>query len=152
MRTLVKTECSPNRRKSLFDDFFSADFFNSGSTLDHQFFKATPAVNVKETSQEFVVEVMAPGIKKDDIKIELNDTTLSISYEHQSEKTDKDESTKYRRKEFSYSSFKRSFIIDENSIDTDKIDAKFENGVLHIHLAKKQVTPSEKTSKTIVIE
>jgi len=106
-------------------------------------------VDVKETENEFVVEVAIPGIKKEDVKVELNENVLSISSELKKEENKSND--KYTRKEFSYSTFKRSFTIDEDAIDADNVEAKFENGILNVHLAKKVKTEPEKRVKTIAI-
>jgi HSP20 family protein len=96
-----------------------------------------PAVNIKETETTFVVELAAPGKKKEDFNVELDDNVLTISSEASSENEEKDKEGKYTRKEFSYSSFKRSFTLPEIVNDYD-INASYENGVLHITLPKKE--------------
>jgi HSP20 family protein len=147
MRTLVKKPYYP-ASNSFIDAFFGKDFFGFPS-LEKNILKTTPAVNVKETENEFVVEIAIPGIKKEDVKVELNENVLSISSELKKEENKSND--KYTRKEFSYSTFKRSFTIDEDAIDADNVEAKFENGILNVHLAKKVKTEPEKRVKTIAI-
>jgi len=93
-----------------------------------------PAVNVKETEKEIEVEVAAPGMKKEDFDIEMENGTLVISSEHQEEK--KDEDDEYARREFNYRAFHRTFPVPEHIVDRDKIDAKYHDGILRIHLPK----------------
>lgn len=98
-----------------------------------------PSVNVSETEKEYRIEVAAPGFDKKDFKVETDNGTLTISAEKQEEK--KEEKENIHRKEFSYSKFTRSFQLPENSL-SDKIDAKYENGILKLVLPKKEVKPS----------
>ena len=126
-----------NAFPSLFDDWFSRDLFdwnnsnfsNTGTTL--------PAVNVKETPESFVVEMAAPGMKKEDFKVELNNNVLTISSEQKNEHEEK-ENDKYTRREFSYQSFQRSFQLSREAVDADNIQAKYENGVLHLTIPKRE--------------
>ena len=92
-------------------------------------------VNVKETDDAFQIELAAPGLKKDNFKVQVKENTLTISFEQQEEK--KDEGTKWLRREFSSRSFKRSFSQGEH-VDTEKIKAQYEDGVLNIMLSKKE--------------
>lgn len=94
----------------------------------------TPAVNVKETTESYTLELVAPGIAKEDIKVEVDKNILTISYTEQKEET----SDKYLRKEFGYRSFKRSFTLPELANKED-ITAGYANGVLSLHIAKKEV-------------
>lgn len=147
MKALLKTQFGHPKHQHFFDDFFGKDFFDFSPSV----VKTMPAVNVKEDETKFTVEVAAPGMNKDAFNIKLEDGILTISFENKTEKTETDEKTKYTRKEFSYSSFKRSFTLDEETINTDAIAAKYENGVLHIDLPKKEKVEPEKKTKTISI-
>ncbi len=121
---------------SLFDNFFGnslMDFSNSNFSSTET---TLPAVNVIENEEAFDIEVAAPGMEKKDFKIDLNNDLLQISSEKKEEKDEK--SGNYSRKEFSYQSFKRSFTIPENIVDRDKINAKYADGILRIHLPKKE--------------
>ena len=151
--TLIKRNTGINNSfPALFDDFFGRDFFEfTPSRSLSNFAKNAPAVNILETDNEFKIEVAAPGLKKEDIKVELEDGLLTISSETKQEKEEKDKEGKYTRREFSYSSFKRSFSVDEDSVDADNIAATYENGVLNIQVPKKTKATPEKKTKTIAI-
>ena len=92
-------------------------------------------VNVKETETGFALEILAPGVRKEDLKLNINDKTLTIAFEQKEEQ--KQESEKWIRNEFKVRSFKRSFTLGDQ-IDTDKIAASFENGILNLTLPKKE--------------
>ncbi len=92
-------------------------------------------VNITEDGEGFNLEVIAPGIKKEDIKVHFEDNLLSISYE-KPKNEESNQSLKKHRQEFALSSFKRSFSIDEK-IAVEKINAKYENGILKLYLPKK---------------
>ncbi len=94
-----------------------------------------PAVNIKEENDKFVLEMAAPGMKKDDFQINLDNYQLTISSEKKEEKKEKDDN--YTRREFLYSSFSRSFTLPK-SIDVEKIKADYKNGILNIVLPKKE--------------
>ena len=116
---------------SLLDEFFKPDW-NGGV----QNFRATlPAVNIKENETNFSLEFFAPGLKKEDFNLEIDQKTLSISSAKQFENEEVNE--KYSLKEFSLSSFKRTFTLPE-SVDFDAIEANYENGVLQVVLPKRQ--------------
>lgn len=91
-------------------------------------------VNIKETGNGYILEVVAPGFEKPDFKVNIDNNVLTISAEKRSE--EKTESEKQIRKEYSYRSFKRSFTIDDK-IDATAIDASYVNGVLKLNLPKK---------------
>src|SRR6185437_8162780 len=92
-----------------------------------------PAVNISENKERFEVSLAAPGMKKADFNIDVERNTLTISAETKAEKEEKDE--RYTRKEYSYSSFSRSFTLPEG-VNKDKIDASYDNGVLTLSLPK----------------
>ena len=127
---------------NLMDDFFAT----VPSILRDDFvtpsFRSFTPVNIKETENDYVLEVVAPGFQKEDFKINLDNNTLTISAEKKEETENQNE--KFVRKEFKQQSFSRSFTIDEK-IDAENISAKYVNGVLTLNLAKKQeVKPSVK--------
>ncbi|MCE3281960.1 MAG: Hsp20/alpha crystallin family protein [Chitinophagaceae bacterium] len=102
-----------------------------------------PPVNIQETNDAYQLELVAPGLKKEAFKISLDKGVLSISYEHRQEEDTKD--VKTHRKEFRSSSFKRSFTVDEK-VNTEGIEAKYEDGILKLLLPKKEevkVVPKE---------
>ena len=96
-----------------------------------------PAVNVKENNNEFLIDVAAPGLSKDDFKINYDNGHLTISSERQDSKKEKNDE-KITRREFSYQSFQRSFTVAETVIDSEKISASYESGILHIALPKRE--------------
>jgi HSP20 family protein len=104
-------------------------------------------VNIKQDENGYVLDVIAPGFNKEDFKIHLDKNLLTISAEKQAEEENKNE--KDIRKEYKYQSFKRSFTIDEK-IDTEKIEAKYENGVLRLNLENKEEV--KKPTKQITIQ
>ncbi|HEV9037169.1 MAG TPA: Hsp20/alpha crystallin family protein [Puia sp.] len=129
-----------NRRESLpsvFNDFFrpwgSVFDTNGGSLFDTLNPVTIPAVNISENKERFEVSLAAPGMKKADFNIDVERNTLTISAETKAEKEEKDE--RYTRKEYSYSSFSRSFTLPEG-VNKDKIDASYDNGVLTLSLPK----------------
>jgi HSP20 family protein len=124
-----------------YNDFFS-DFFNLPSVWNNPSADVTslPATNISETPQAYHVEVNAPGRAKEDFKIHLDKDLLTISFEKKEET--KTEGVNSIRREFSFNSFKRSFSLDEK-IDTNNIQAKYENGILKIELPKKEDVKEE---------
>lgn len=127
---------------SIFDDFFTNDWGLKNSPL-----ATVPAVNIREDENAFTVELAAPGKNKEDFNINLDHNVLTISSESKNEKEEKN--ANYTRREFSYSSFQRSFVL-PNSVDSDKISASYENGVLHITIPKKEEA-KKKPVRTIEI-
>ncbi|MFA0961180.1 Hsp20/alpha crystallin family protein [Roseivirga sp. BDSF3-8] len=118
-----------------FDDFFNMELGNWKNRNFSSTDTTLPAVNIKEDDDGFTVEMAAPGMKKDDFKIDLENNLLTIASEKKEEK--KEDKGKYSRKEFSYCSFQRAFTLPD-SADNDKIGAKYENGVLFISIPKKE--------------
>tara|TARA_Y100000813_G_C24056850_1_gene301992 strand:+ start:347 stop:778 length:432 start_codon:yes stop_codon:yes gene_type:complete len=116
---------------SVFDDFFTKDAFLGKNTENYR-----PAVNVKERENDFQVELVAPGFKKGDFKLEINHDVLTISAEHVEEKT-KDDKERYSLREYSKASFERTFRLPENKIDTEAVKAVYEEGILNVYLPKK---------------
>ena len=121
---------------SIFDRFFNNDLMDWNLSNFSSTNTSLPAVNVKENENEFVIDVAAPGMTKKDFKINFHNNVLTISSEKGEEKEDKREN--YTRKEFSYQSFQRSFTVAENAVDSEKIDAKYNDGILHITLPKRE--------------
>ena len=101
---LIKRKNYNNSFPTFFDDFFTRDFL--GFDKDLAPFKTNPAVNIVEHDDSYAIEVAVPGLSKDDFNVELDDNLLSISFE---KKDEKEETGKYTRREFRYTSFKRSF-------------------------------------------
>lgn len=117
--------------------FFTPDVFDLDTDLLNLTGSSVPSVNIIENPSDFKVELAAPGMERKDFKIEIDNNSLIISGEKKEER--KEDTENYRRREFSYNAFNRSFDLPENVI-ADKIDAKYENGILHLSLPKKEVT------------
>ena len=117
---------------TLFDDNFGRDLFlNNGFNS----FNSAPAVNVKEAADNYEVEMAAPGMNKKDFKIELDNQVLTISYEMEEAENSKEEN--YSKREFSYSSFQRSFTLPK-TVENDKIKATYTDGILRLNIPKKE--------------
>ncbi len=134
---------------SLFDHFFDTDLLNWSNANFSNTNTTLPSVNIKEDKDGFTVEMAAHGLEKNDFRIELNHQVLSIYSE---KKTEKESTTdeKFTRREFSYPSFQRSFTL-PNSIDSEKIEAKYENGILRVVIPKREEA-KPRPPKQIAIE
>jgi HSP20 family protein len=110
---------------ALFPKFLNWDISPRGTGI--------PAVNVEETDKDYYIEVAAPGLEKDDMKVVVNEGVLTISSEKKTQNEEKGEN--YIRREFGYSSFSRSFTLPED-VNSDKIGATQKNGVLRIQIPK----------------
>ncbi|HEX2936959.1 MAG TPA: Hsp20/alpha crystallin family protein [Bacteroidales bacterium] len=129
----------------LADDFFGGDLLNN--FFDGYSGVKAPAVNIIEGKDDFRIEVAAPGLNKEDFNIQIDNNVLTISCEKENKIEDGE--GKYMRREFSYSTFKRSFTLPE-SIDADKITAQHKDGILNITVPKKEEA-KVKPSKQIAI-
>lgn len=118
----------PSLLGELFNDFMNTDL------VSKDVFKSVPAVNISETPEAYILELAAPGMNKEDFKVEIENGILSISTEKKEEKSS--ENNKFTRKEFSYTSFNRTFTLPEQ-VNTEAISAGYENGVLKLQLPKK---------------
>jgi HSP20 family protein len=114
----------------MFDNFFRGDLFDGASLLPSTW---SPAADIAERENDYVVKVELPGVNKEDVRITLEDDTLTIRGEKKQEKETKDAG--YRRLERSYGSFERSFAL-PTSVKVDNIDAAYKEGVLTITLPK----------------
>ncbi|MCK3684144.1 Hsp20/alpha crystallin family protein [Maribellus sp. YY47] len=110
-------------------DWNSWNFAGTDSTL--------PAVNVVENKDEYQIDVAAPGMDKNDFKLNYDNGRLTISSEKKDEKEEK-EGKVVTRREFSYQSFQRSFTVPENVVNAEKITANYDNGILHVKLPKRE--------------
>jgi HSP20 family protein len=133
---------------SLFDDFFSRELFNWGNSNFSSTSTTVPSVNIKETADNYEVEVAAPGMEKKDFNVTLDDNLLIISSSKQQSQEKKEDN--YTRREFSYQSFQRSFELPKNVVDEDKIIARYENGLLHLTIPKREEA-KQKAPRTIEI-
>ena len=115
---------------ALFDEWLSNEWIPS-STLPT---KQLPAVNIQETDTSFLLELAAPGVKKEDLQVEVEKDILSISSQSDAAA---EEDAQYTRKEYGYLSFRRTFTIPE-SVDSKKIEAQYREGILEVKLPKKK--------------
>lgn len=133
----------------LFDDFFTSpwnDWFNGGLSAK---LTNTPLVNISERKDDYLVSLAVPGLKKEDFKIDVEGSMLTISSEIEESTEEKEE--KFTRKEYSYSSFERSFTLPDE-VNKEKIDAQYKDGVLKIVLPKKEEAKKMTVSKKIAVK
>lgn len=135
MSTLTKTNNQRSLMRPWLRDFFDVENFFDGNSLLRPMTRSVPAVNVSENDKNFVVEVAAPGFRKEDFKVSVEEDTLTISAETKSEA--KDENKEYSRREYNYSSFTRSFSLPENA-QADNIGASYTDGVLKLSIPKNE--------------
>ena len=125
--------------------FFNDDFWGF-SGINQQ--SGVP-VNLRETDKSYEMSLIAPGLRKEDFKLNVTEDLLTISYEQKDEQTEGKQEEGWLRKEYKMQSFSRSFTLDD-SVDVNKISASYDNGVLHLSLPKKE--NARRISKTIEIK
>ncbi len=114
---------------TVFNDLFDADYMPKANAT-------APAINVKETDKEYIVELAAPGMKKEDFDVNINhEGNLVIKMENKHESKEEDKKARYLRREFSYTKFEQTLILPED-VNKDKIGAKVSDGVLTVTLPK----------------
>lgn len=133
-----------NYKPLTLSDFLNEDFFptfngNTGSL---------PAVNIREDEKAFYLELAVPGMDKKDLHIEVKDDVLTISSEHKEEKQEELEG--YKRREFSYSSFCRSFYLPED-VNGDKIGANYKDGILNVEIPRLEEEKKKEKVRSISI-
>ncbi len=121
---------------TLFDRIFNNDLMDWGTSNFSGPNSTLPAVNVRETEDDYILEVAAPGMTKKDFKINYQNNVLTISSEKE-EKTEENDDG-YSRREFSYTSFQRSFTVPGNEVDSDKITASYADGILNVKIPKRE--------------
>jgi HSP20 family protein len=122
---------------SLIDKFFESDLMDWNTWNFAEADSTLPAVNIKENDNEYLIEVAAPGLKKEDFKVNYDNGRLTIASEKKQESEQKD-GEKITRREFCYQSFQRSFSVSEDLVNADKISAKYDNGILYVTLPKRE--------------
>ncbi|MFW5755043.1 MAG: Hsp20/alpha crystallin family protein [Tangfeifania sp.] len=127
---------------SFVDRFFGGDLMDWGNWNFAGADSTLPAVNVKETDDNFEIEVAAPGMNKSDFKLNYDKGRLTISSEKSDEKEEKD-GEKVTRREFCYQSFRRTFNVPEDVVVADKISAKYKDGILHVTLPKQEAVKAK---------
>ena len=129
---------------TVFDEFFNNDLMNSISTT-------APAVNVKENNHAYVVELAAPGVKKEFCRVHVDDEhNLCVAIENKFENKEEDKNAHYLRREFSYTNFEQRYTLPED-VDEEHINAKVEDGILTVELPKLQKVQG-KTTRQIDIQ
>lgn len=134
---------------SIFDDFFKpwSQWFDDGGLVSRS--ANIPAVNIKENGNHYTVSLAAPGMKKEDFHIDVDGNMLTISSEK--EESTEDKGNRYTRKEYSYSSFSRSFTVPDD-VKAEAIDARYENGELKIILPRKEDAKKATATKRIAVK
>lgn len=150
MKALVKRNGLFPTVNTIFDDFFSKDIFDWTDKNFASLGSSLPSVNLKESDDKLEVDLAAPGMKKEDFKVEIDNNVLMISSEKSEEKEETRKKDNYVRKEFNYQSFCRSFSLPD-SIDENKVEAKYKDGILHVAIEKKE-GGEKKAHKTIAIK
>jgi HSP20 family protein len=139
MKTLVRTNGNLFPAiPSLLNDFFTDDWFDSSLANWKSSGTTLPAVNVRETNDDFRIEVAAPGMKRDDFKVELDNNVLTISSQREEKGEESKKDGSYTRREFIYQAFQRSFTLPENKVEGDEIAAAYVDGILQITIPKKE--------------
>ena len=127
---------------TVFDDFFNTDFMPRANST-------APAVNVKESETAYIMELAAPGIKKEYCRVAINDEgNLTIAIENKQEHKQEDKHHHYLRREFSYSNYEQSYTLPDDVVK-DQISAKVEDGILTVTMPKTE--PKEKVTKAIEV-
>jgi HSP20 family protein len=137
--TITRRSYKPFYMSNLFDEDFFPVLGNRTSSM--------PAVNIKEDEKNYTLELAVPGIDKKDLKIDINEDVLTISSETKNETEENKDG--YKRKEFSYSSFCRSFYIPEN-VNRDNIEANYKDGILSVGLPKQEEEKSKLTRQVSI--
>ena len=138
----------PTITRRSFRPFYMPDLFdNVFSPLHQNGHNSVPAVNIKEDEKNYFLEFAIPGADKKDLKIDVNEDVLTISSETKNESEEGNDG--YKRKEFSYSAFSRSFYVPEN-VNREKIDANYKDGVLSVIISAERLK-SHKLKKEIPV-
>ena len=119
-----------------FDDYFTKEWRDMPEFRFTHSNASTPATNIIENENEFVIELAVPGMKKDEFKIELDKNILTISSENKEDKEEKKEN--YTRQEFNFRTFSKSFTLPLEKVESDQIKAKLKNGILNVEIPKKE--------------
>ncbi len=142
MKTLVKKDglfpsFESKSINNFFDDFITKDLFDWTDRNFAALGSNLPSVNLKETETEIEVELAAPGMKREDFRVEIDNDILIISSEKEEKKEEVSKKENYVRREFNYQSFSRTFRLPE-TIDENKIEANYKDGILHVVVGKKE--------------
>ena len=128
MKTVLRNYDNLSSFPALFNGFF-------GEPTVAKFNSNLPSANIKETEENYGIELIAPGFKKDSFKVEVHERNLTISVEEKTETEEKSET--FLRKEYSFDSFTRTFRLPA-TVNSEKIEASYQDGVLHLTIPKKE--------------
>ena len=137
------------KNNGMFDDFFNDDFFaparhpNGGAAVMH--------TDIRETENDYIIDMELPGFKKEDVEAELKDGYLTVRAEHKTENEEKDKEGHYIRKERYYGNFARSFYVGE-AVTQEDIKAAFQDGILTLNVPKKEKEEKPEQKRLITIE
>lgn len=133
--------------KSFFTDFFSDvdrffenDLLRMPAQIGRQLMRNMPATNIRENEREYMIELAAPGMAKDDFEIDVAEGMLTISSQKEQDTTKEEDN--YTRREYNYSSFSRSFKLPD-AVNADEIKARYDEGVLKITVPKREETNND---------
>lgn len=141
-----KVNSTPKGWSNWVDDLLTIDHLPSAFASNFNT-STLPKVNIKETKDVFILDVVAPGLEKSDFKIDIDKKALTITSEVKEDATEDD--TAFTRREFSFSAFKRTFSLPD-TVDDTKIEAKYTAGILKVVLPKREEA-KEKPPRTIEI-
>lgn len=131
---------------AVFDDFITRDLFRpSFSTTG----VSTPAVNIIESNDDFRLEMVAPGMKKENFKVQVDSGMLTVSYEHTDNREGERRDWKYTRHEYNYHSFSRSFTLPD-TVEAEKIQANYTDGILNLVIPKRDDARTKPPRKIVV--
>ncbi len=141
---LTPVRRTQNWLPSIFNDFFDTDWMEKANST-------APAINVFETENSYEVELAAPGLTKEDFKVNVDsDDNLVISMEKKTDNSEKDKKGRYLRREFSYRQFEQCMVLPDDA-NKEKISAKVENGVLKIDMPKVSEAEIKKNQRLITV-
>ena len=141
---LTPVRRTQNWLPSIFNDFFDTDWMEKANST-------APAINVFETENSYEVELAAPGLTKEDFKVNVDsDDNLVISMEKKTDDSEKDKKGRYLRREFSYRQFEQCMVLPDDA-NKEKISAKVENGVLKIDMPKVSEAEIKKNQRLITV-
>ena len=142
---MVPVRRTQNWLPDIFNDFFDNDWMVRTNAT-------APAINVLENEHNYEIEVAAPGMKKEDFKVHIDENgNLAIEMEKRVDEKEEKKHGHYLRREFSYSKFQQTMVLPDD-VDRDKISAKVENGVLNVIIPKVEKTKADETKRVIDIQ
>jgi HSP20 family protein len=133
------------KRSNTLSRFFDDDFWGFNGSLTS---RQVP-VNIRETDKTYEMEVVAPGLRKEDFNVSISENMLTVSFEHKEENKEENKSEGYLRQEYRMQAFSRSFTLDD-TVDAEKISAQYKDGVLHLSLPKKE--GAQRIAKSIQVK